>query len=228
MRKMENERKHTIKISEDMELDIRLPDIMDVNDLYSLIEKIEYLSGTFKEKEKIDAICMRGSASSKLPESVELTKVHAKTHKKLPPAQELLEEYYNQPYGDKQKLANKYHITLGTLRTIIYNIKHNKGLKNEEIGGIKKRKGGHKKFSDERVDEAIKLLEQGVKSSDVASKMGFKDSKQLADTIHSRKGKGIRQLTKEVKKDETGNIEDGRDSMGRKDIPSGEHKQISC
>jgi len=99
---------HTIEVSKDMEVKLRIPEVLTRDNVKELNEKLDILFKIPTEKQTV-----------KTP-SKKVVGVDDET---------LLREYNNAQFGDKEKIAKKYNKTLASLRAKIQDIRRKKGIK---------------------------------------------------------------------------------------------------
>ena len=251
----EDKRMHTIRIDADTELSLRIPDIMDLDDLNSIVEKTSRLKElttkvepkkeskavsaankyweTRKKNEKksellvpkkqekvldMERACReylsapwggRNRVAEKYGINLETLKYNVRRFKEGGPPKpeepkreiikgDLWHDYQNAPFGKRKVIARKYGLTLGTLRTNIYQIRKKLGISKEQ----KKREHPenaypvrkNKVHSDETVEKMVELLKLGSVSLEVAQANGFKNPKHVYDIVFNRTGKRIREL----------------------------------
>lgn len=218
--------KHLIKISEDVELNINIPDIMDLEDFYSLTQiittltneikcrkesapskgKAEDIEGIYKEYQSLpwgqkhlvakkygmDIATLRWKImyhkekmgrEHKRQEEPQI-QPEGRTGRRTIDYKKLLKEYEETPFGEKDKLAEKYGITRATLTQYIYKERHSE----------KKAEHKGKKYSDRLVNHMVKMVKQGMSTKEIAKRTGFKSAKSVCDTIYSRTGKALKDL----------------------------------
>ena len=212
----EDKRMHTIRIDADTELNLRIPDIMDLEDLNSIVDKVESLKGVTKGEKQpkkvveegvvdIESACKEylsapwgqkeavaekyGIGLNTLKWNVRKAKrgkfVKPKAERKEIIAGDLWKDYQDAPFGQKEAVAEKYGLTLASLRTYIHGIRQRLGMAKSTTNN--REMIPRKKFSDELIDDSIRLLKEGNSTKEVARIKGFDRTKQMIDTIYHRR-----------------------------------------
>lgn len=153
-------RRHTIVLNNEAYIQIKIPDIIKLDELKEIVHKLEETAKIFKVEE---------TAKQVLKENV-TQPLKSSKHK------EAVEEYINAPHGQKKLVAEKYGINLFTLKSYV--------RKYEKKAGV--RHSGKRKYDIETVKKCVDMIKKGIPTGEVAEEMGFSSSKHMLDIIRNR------------------------------------------
>ena len=235
------EGKHTIRISEDLELSLKIPEIMDLEDLYGIVDKVdrlkepskvvntnpvketakekpsktidmknavkEYMAAPFGKKQyvaekygihpdtlKWNVRDYKNKRRAAKDYTQEENKPEVETKSNIIMS-DLWKDYLDAPFGQKESVAEKYGITLQTLRTYIHTIKKKMGTARDYQP--KSGTNSNKKYSDELVADIVRLIKAGLTTREVAVQKGMK-RQAVNDLILQRAGKGVKELQQRI------------------------------